>query len=201
MSTTYARISTIYADMQGRPISGPAHAAEIVVVPDGQDITQMFHPSIQFVACDNTVKVGYLYTPPSTFTAPAISPPSKADLIGYATWKQKELASGSVQVNIAASGPPVMVEASMDATSLIQLLGAAGKAQANSGATFNWVQTDGSSVTLTAAQVLTIDAAVTAFTQATYDALSAVISAINSGTVTTTAQVDAFASPAWPVNS
>ena len=72
---------------------------------------------------------------------------------------------------------------------------------ANSAATFQWVQSGGVAVTLTASQIITIFNAVTAFMQSTFTTLAAVLAAINAGTITTTVQVDSFTSPAWPTNS
>ena len=96
-----------------------------------------------------------------------------------------------------------MVEASTDTLSLILLQGAAAIAAANSAATFEWVQSNGAAVTLTATQVTTIFTAVSAFIQATFTTLAGVLAAITSGAVTTQAAVDTPPSPvpAWPVNS
>jgi hypothetical protein len=103
-------------------------------------------------------------------------------------------------VNVGTAQAPVNVEASTDPASLVLLQGAYTIAQANNAASFNWVAASGP-VTLTSAQISTIFTTVTTFVQATFTTLAAVIAAINAGAITTTAQVDAFASPAWPVNS
>lgn len=125
----------------------------------------------------------------------------KSQLLAHAAAKQKTITSGGISVNVGTSGSPINVEAQTDTASLIMLQGAFTIAAANNAASFNWVQDTGASVTLTASQMTTIFNAVTAFIQSTFNTLSAVLAAINAGTVTTTAQVDAFASPAWPVNS
>jgi hypothetical protein len=128
--------------------------------------------------------------------------PTAAQLVAYAQAKQNAIATGSIKVNIGTSGAPVYVEAAMDALSLAWLTGAASIAGGNSSATLTWAQSTGP-VTLTAAQTLTIYAAVQTFVQSTFAALGAVIAAINAGTITTTAQIDTPPAPlpAWPVNS
>jgi hypothetical protein len=123
-----------------------------------------------------------------------------AVLIAYATSKQQKIAVGGISVSVGTAQAPINVEASTDPASLVLLQGAFTMAQANANATFNWVASSGP-ITLTAAQITTIFAAVTAFLQSTFTTLAAVIAAINAGTITTTVQVDSFTSPAWPTNS
>ncbi len=126
-----------------------------------------------------------------------------AALIAYAGVKQARVSSGGISVNVGSGGSPLAVEASTDTASLVLLQGAASQAQSNSGATFSWVQKNGAPVTLTAAQVLTIFAAVTTFIQSTFTTLAAVIAAIGAGTITSTAQIDTLPAGVtpWPVNS
>jgi hypothetical protein len=121
----------------------------------------------------------------------------KWTLLPYATAKQKSIMNGGISVNLGA----VTVEAATDPGSLVLLQGATTVATANSAATFEWVQNTGVTATLTAAQMITLFTAVTTFVQSTFTTLSAVLAAIGAGTITTTAQVDSFASPAWPTNS
>jgi hypothetical protein len=126
-----------------------------------------------------------------------------AGLIAYAQSKQQAIAAGGVTVNVGAVGSPLNVEASTDTASLIMLQGAASLAQIAPTQTFTWVQNNGATVSLTAAQVTQIFGAVATFVQSTFLALSQVVAAINAGTITTRAQVDSPPSPvpAWPVNS
>lgn len=126
---------------------------------------------------------------------------AKAQLLAYAKSKRQTIADGGISVNIGSTGSPQMVEASTDTDGRALLNTAVGVAAANPSATTPWVPDDGMPVTLTAAQVLTIGPAVNTFIQSTFATLAAVITAINAGTVTTTAEVDAFASPSWPANS
>ena len=126
-----------------------------------------------------------------------------APLITYAFKKQSTIAAGGVSVNIASSGPPQMVECSTDPASLTLLNTAAAVAAANPSATTPWVPSSGVPVTLTAAQVLTIAAAVDAFIQSIFATLAGVCTAINAGAITATAEIDTPPTgiPAWPVNS
>jgi hypothetical protein len=126
-----------------------------------------------------------------------------AGLIAYAQSKQQTIATGGITVNVGTVGSALNVEASMDIHSLIVLQGAATLAQSAPTQTFTWVQNNGASISLTAAQVTQIFGAVAMFVQSTFTALSQVVAAINAGTITTRAQVDTPPSPvpAWPVNS
>jgi len=122
-------------------------------------------------------------------------------LLAYAAKKRNQVASGGITVNVGTVDAPINVEASTDVDALVLLQGAFLVGQANPSQSFQWVQSTGVSVTLTAAQITTMFVAVTAFVQATFVTLGAVLAAINAGTVTTVDQIDGFASPAWPVNS
>jgi len=131
--------------------------------------------------------------------APGVVLPSNAGLIGYAIGKQQAIAAGGISVAISSS---VTIEASTDTASLALLSTAVAVAQSNPSATTPWVQKNGTPVSLNAGEVLEILAAVSAFIQSTFATLSAVITAINGGTITTRNQVDVPPSgPAWPVNS
>jgi hypothetical protein len=123
-----------------------------------------------------------------------------AQLIAYATAQQAAIAKGGVSINVAASGPAQMAEADTSVTGRVDLSGLAQLAQLNSAFTTVWVQSSGN-LTLNATQIMTLAAGVGTFIEATYATLAAVLAAIAAGTITTTADIDAFASPAWPVNS
>ncbi|SHG92411.1 DUF4376 domain-containing protein [Bradyrhizobium erythrophlei] len=126
--------------------------------------------------------------------------PTAAELISYANTKQSKIMGGGTLVSV---GNGVLVECSTDPSSLVLLQGAASIAATSPTATFNWVPTNGTPITLVAAQMTAMFASVSTFLQATFTTLSQVITAINAGTITTTAQVDTPPSPipAWPVNS
>jgi hypothetical protein len=122
-----------------------------------------------------------------------------ASLVGYAQSIQQKIAAGGITVNVGTSGSPVSVNVATDPASLTLLQGATMMAQANSSASFQWVQSSGVSVTLTATQITALFTAVSAFIQATFTALTVVINGINDGSITTTAQVDSWAWPAATV--
>ncbi len=121
------------------------------------------------------------------YATPVLNGPQ---LIAYAQLKQDVLAIGGISVG--------GVKCSTDAYSLTLLQGANSLALASPSMTFQWVQSDGTLTTLTAAQINTMFIAVSSFLQDTFMACAAVIALINSSTYTTTAQVDAYA---WPTNS
>jgi hypothetical protein len=113
-----------------------------------------------------------------------------AQLITYAQYKQAMLAAGGITVDGVMCGT--------DTASLVLLEGVKTLATEDGSLTFQWVEDNGTVVTLTAAQGIAIFEAVHTFIQATFTACAAAIVNINNGTYTTTAQIDAYA---WPVNS
>jgi hypothetical protein len=135
--------------------------------------------------------------------APGVVMQTPTGLAAYANAKQNTIANGGISVNVGTTAAPQNVEASTNTANLILLQGAASLAQANSSATFQWVQSNGVAITLTATQVPTILSAVQTFLQETFTTLAGVLAAVTAGTITTRAQVDTPPSPipAWPVNS
>lgn len=128
----------------------------------------------------------------------AASAPGVAQLLAYASAKQGEVANGGISVNVAASGQPAqMVKVETDPTGRVDLSGAVQLTGLNPSQTFNWVGASGS-ITLTAPQVQALGLAAGVFVQSTYTILGAAVTAINAGTITTTAEIDALA---WPTNS
>lgn len=124
------------------------------------------------------------------------SPPSYENLILYAGFKQSDLAGGGVTVNVNSSGSPLNVLCSTDVNSKTDLNGLFLMAQINSGLTVPWVNGAGT-ITLSAAQILTMAPLVGEFLQETYAALSAITAEIVAGTITTTAEIDSYS---WPSN-
>jgi hypothetical protein len=120
----------------------------------------------------------------------------------YAQNKAAAIEAGGITVNIAASGPPQNVECATDTLSYARLSAAAAIANANPSETVEQVFPSGV-VTLTAAQVEAIFAAISSFYVAVQATWGAVAGAIAAGTITTTAQIDTPPSPipAWPANS
>jgi hypothetical protein len=144
-----------------------------------------------------------------TYNGTAFSPPLPPgfslanELMAGANQIQQQIASGGITVNVGTSQAPVNVKAATDPASLTLLLGAYSMAQANSGATFTWVQSDGTTQNLTATQITTIFNDVNQFIQSTFTSLSDVITAIKAGTITTSAGVLSPPSSVttWPANS
>ena len=99
------------------------------------------------------------------------------------------------------SAAPIYIEVGTDALSLSWLHLCAAQAAGDPKAGFTSPGAGGE--TLTGAQVMTIFSAVAAFVQSCLAVLRAVVAAIDAGTITTTAQVDAPPAPLppWPVNS
>lgn len=157
-------------------------------------------PGYSYVEAPSGLVEGSTYSG-GTFTPPAPPTYTQAQLLAYAQAKQGRIAAGGISVNVGTSGSPQNVECTTDTASLVLLQGAASIAQSNSGETFSWVPQNGTPVTLSAAQILTIFAAVSAFIQSTFTTLAAVIAAIGASTITTPSQIESFASPTWPANS
>ena len=125
----------------------------------------------------------------------------KTRLLAYARRKHLAIATGGLKVNIGTSAAPIYIEVGTDALSLSWLHLCAAQAAGDPKAGFTSPGAGGE--TLTGAQVMTIFSAVAAFVQSCLAVLRAVVAAIDAGTITTTAQVDAPPAPLppWPVNS
>jgi hypothetical protein len=128
------------------------------------------------------------------FVAPVVT---KDQLAAYATAKQATIVGAGISVDVGSPEAPQIVKASTDAFSLTLLLGAAAQATQGGVTSFDWIS-GGAAVTLTAPQLLLIDAQVTAFIQSTFTACGAVLSDIAAGTIANYEAIDAFA---WPANS
>lgn len=151
----------------------------------------------------NTANIGDTYNG-TAFSAPP--PPGFSlvdELMAGANQIQQRIANGGITVNVGTVSVPVNVKAATDLASLTLLLGAYSMAQANSGATFTWVQSDGTAQDLTSGQVTTIFNAVNQFIQSAFTSLSKVITAIKAGTITTPTEVQSPPSSVttWPANS
>lgn len=117
------------------------------------------------------------------------------DLIAYAHALQWAKAEAGITVTFQG-GPTVRFPT--DGTGRGLLNGAVTRAQqANPPSGFRWQTGATSCVTLTPAQVVTAGVAAADYVQATFDTLDDVIADILSGTITSTAQIDAAA---WPAN-
>lgn len=117
----------------------------------------------------------------------------KPQLVAYANAKQWALATGGYTATIA--GAAVRFATSETAQVLI-----AGKAQRfalpNAPASVAWQTGPTDFVTIAAADFVTAATRIADFVQSTFDALQAVLEAVASGAITTTAEIDAAAWPA-----
>ena len=119
--------------------------------------------------------------------------PSKAQLLAYANTKQWALATGGHTVTVGGS-PHVFAT---DAVSLTMMGGKVARlAQPSPPASFNWQTPDGAWLTIAAGDFPAVATACADFVQATFDALKTVEAQVAAGTITTLAQIDAYA---WPV--
>lgn len=137
-------------------------------------------------------------TPPAPPSAPSAPPPSKADLIAYAgNAKDKTLIAGIV-VNAAASGQAA-VDVHCDGTPETRgdLAGFYAWGSANPAGTRAWLDETGTLFTLTGAQFVTLAQAVGNWVDNVYAQLGGLTAQINSGAITTTAQIDAAT---WPTS-
>lgn len=141
---------------------------------------------------------GMLLTPSGAF-APAPAPaPTKGELLDRADAHFERVAAGGVTVNLAAEGEPALfVTVSTTLAGRVDLNGAVGLATANPDHVFDWVQAGGS-LQLTADQMIRLGQLVALWGQSVYSALGAIRSQIESGQITTIAQLDAAG---WPPNS
>lgn len=123
---------------------------------------------------------------------------STRDLIAYANAKQWALATGGYIISF--SGGPADVPFGTDATGMALLNGKIDRfSKPNPPAAANWQTGPTTCVSLTPAQIETAGVVVADFIQATFDMLLAVVvPAIESGTITTTDQIDVAS---WPANS
>ncbi len=131
----------------------------------------------------------------STLVAPVPATPTltKAQLAAYANTIQWGLATGGHHVTVAGTAYLFAT----DTNSLSLITGKAVRLQLPSAPTsVDWQFADGSYVTLSAADFITIAANIADFIQSTFDALKVALDAISAGTITTTAQIDAAAWPA-----
>ena len=128
----------------------------------------------------------------SVLVAPASPAPTPAQLTAYANAKQWALATGGHAVTVEGSSHIFAT----DPTSLSLMDGKVGRlAQANPPASFNW-QIGPAWLTISAADFVTVATTCADFVQATFDTLKTVEAEIASETITTFAEIDAYA---WPV--
>jgi hypothetical protein len=125
------------------------------------------------------------------------------DLKAYANYRQQQIAQGGFNVNVNTSGTSLRVSVDTSPVYAGYLQGAVQVAQlrlaANDTTPIDWIQ-DSGTVHLTPQQVLNMGLAVAALIQQSFTVLGQVLTAIESGTITTLEQVN-FPDPAWPTNN
>ncbi|WP_036292075.1 hypothetical protein [Methylosinus sp. PW1] len=133
-------------------------------------------------------------------TAPYVAPaPTKDALIAYTDSKRDRVAASGITVNIAAAGQPSQnIKVATQAQNNSDYQGLYLLAAQNSAFTTEWDDAVLGGLTINATQVAIIANAAAAFRQAAFAAGIAVKAQIAAGTITTTAQIDAFA---WPSNA
>jgi hypothetical protein len=163
---------------------------EIVTISDGLDISECYHADIaaSFISCPSIVQQGYVYDGKS-FSAPVAPTVTTDDLTAYAAAKRFAVETGG----IAVDGSHIAT----DRASQSLITGAYNYVKENPDATVNF-KTPNGFVQLTASQMVVIANAVAAHVQACFAAEGTVDAAINAGTITTTAEIDAAT---WPANN
>jgi hypothetical protein len=156
------------------------------------------HPNMLVVSATSDVAPGYTYAS-GVFTPPSPMQYTKAQIIAEANVFQTTLMKGGISINLGI----ITVECGTDVASLVLLQGAFAMATQNPSMTFSWVSSTNVTATLTSTQIITMYEAITAFIQATFTTLSAVVAAIQAGLITTQTQIQNPPSPItpWPVNS
>jgi hypothetical protein len=146
--------------------------------------------SVIYVAATQSLAI---YTP--TYTA--------AQLTAYASAKLQQISNGGVTINVGTASQPLNVSADTSADGKSNLSGILqGYTLGVLTGSYTWYQASGS-LLLTEAQLQAVSTGVMSFVASVYATWQAVMAAIGTGTITTTAQIDI--PPAsivkWPVNS
>jgi hypothetical protein len=178
--------------------------AEIIELPDGVAPATVFSAALlaSLEAATSTIVVGQTYAAGGFGPSAAAPAPTQVQLIAYAEQVRNRISTGGISVNVAAAGAPAqMVEVGTDVPGLAFLANAVQLTTTVPGAIYDWDQNE--PVNVTGAQVLQIQAAVGLLYQACFSIKTQLRAAINSGAITTTAQIDSPPSPipAWPANS
>ena len=169
--------------------------AEILTIPDGADLADYFHADIvaALVAASSSTSAGQTYSGGAFGPVPIPPAPTKAQLTAYANAKQWALATGGHSVTVNGASHVFAT----DPVSLTMMGGKVARlAQPSPPASFNWQTPDGAWLTIAAGDFPAVATACADFVQATFDALKTVEAQIAAATITTTAQIDAFAWPA-----
>lgn len=133
----------------------------------------------------------------------AFLPAPMLTLQDYLDARHANVRDGGITVDVGASGSPKLVNVASDeigrglVSGCCQLVGLA-SANSEPAPTFKWVNNDGSALTLSAPQMMSVGFSLGAFVQSTYAILADTHAAITDDTITTFKQID---EAAWPANS
>lgn len=156
---------------------------------------------------DNQASIGWKWNGASTVNPNQPPAPTAATLAAYAQAKQQAIAQGGFSVNANPSGAALNVSVDTSPTFLTYLSGTVQSAQLMLAGTIptsniDWFQ-DSGQIELTPQQAITVGALISQLIQQSFTTLGQIVAAINAGTITTTAQIDAPPAPipAWPANN
>lgn len=136
--------------------------------------------------------IGWVKTAGAWGPLPAPAP-TPEQLLAHANASQWALATGGFTVTVGGAAHLFAT----DVTSLTMMAGKVARlAEPSPPATINWQIGANNWLTIAATDFPAIATACADFVQASFDALKAVEAAIAAGTITTTAQIDAYAWPA-----
>ncbi len=124
--------------------------------------------------------------------ATGLAPPTQAQLVAYANAR----ASTLIATLKAYGASPSILKADRTASTLADLMAIQQDAVTNPNDPVEWLANDDTVTVLTAAQIAALAPAVAADRKAIYAIAASAVTAINAGTITTTAQVSALAWPA-----
>lgn len=159
--------------------------AEVVQLPDGVDLADAFHPDAGFVEAAETVSIGMAYE--DGLFAPAPEPEalvlSMAELIAYAADLRWRVEVGGIVVD----GVPIAT----DDRAKLMITGARVAAMADPAWSTIWHGADGQTYPVNAAAMVAISDAVQEHVSAGFATFATVKSAIEAGTISTLAEIDA----------
>lgn len=173
----------------------PGAILELVQLPDGVTPADAFHPDIAatFHACPPDAAVGDLLAEDGTTSPPATQQPTKAELIAYANAAQWALVTGGRTITVGEQD--IMFSTSTDRRNLDGLTLLNGKVsrlgQANPPETVLWQIGPTAFASIAAADFLAAATEVADWVQSTFEALPAIFDAIDTGIITSPAQIDA----------
>ena len=153
-------------------------------------------PSIVKVASD-VAQIGWAYDG-TNFTSPSAPVAAAADLTQHAKFAQAAILRAGQTFNVAASGSPaknVLCDGTNETRADLCLLALYG--QANPTATKSWMDNNGLVTVLEGSELVTLATEVGNWIADTYSALADILSKISSATITTFAEIDAYA---WPTS-